>query len=140
MDDSDDNMLVIDEWHEDMEVSSTTPSKCDTPVRKIDDDITDTHENEADSSIVVAKIVDESPVVESMAKKSNTPITPSIKIKESVREIRKSKDERRKSMIHNSCDKKRTAQRRQYSIHVTNRISKENLLNVSILNWDNLVI
>lgn len=122
----DDNYMVTDEWCEEMEVSSTTPSKVDATVRNDDEIMSITHENEADSSMSSTLPADESTAID-LSPKISTPLP---KNKEKNREKRKSKDEKRKSSVTNS-EKKRNPSKKAHSIRLTDAILKEKILNVS---------
>lgn len=126
--DSDDNMLVIDEWHEgmsdneEMEVSSTTPSKSVSPVRRNDEIISNARENEADSS---------ENGIPSTKKKTSS----STKNKDSGKKSpwKKSRDERRKlSTTTPNSEKRRSISKKSHSIRLTDAVIKGKMLNVSV--------
>lgn len=118
--DSDDNMLVIDEWHEDMEVSSTTPSKSLSPVHRNDEIVSDARENEAESSVTGAAV-------------TNKKTSPSTKNKdpEKMSSWRKSKERKLSSTTPNS-EKRRSVSKKAHSIRLTDAIIKGKMLNVSV--------
>lgn len=122
----DDNYMVTDEWNEDMEVSSTTPSKTVSPARRSDEDIENAQENEADSSMSLTLPTTEDASANDPFPKTSTPMP---KQKER-HEKRKSKGERQKLLLTNN-EKKRISNKKAHSIRLTEDALKKNILNVS---------
>lgn len=112
--DSDDNCLVIDESAMDMEVSSTTQSRAETPVNEIEinKDMLQ-HENEAYSS-----------------QRSDDSGTP--KQKERNNDKIKSKDDKNKSITPNKEKKRTSMSKRAHYIRLTPTVFREKTLNVSL--------
>lgn len=110
--DSDDNCLVIDESTMDMEVTSTTQSRTETPNSDIDmTKEMNQHENETYS---MQKALDD-----------GTP-----RLKDRYGDKTKSKDDRRKSITSHK-EKKRSWSKRAAIIRLTPAVFREKTLNVS---------
>lgn len=102
--DSDDNCLIIDESM-DMEVTSTTQSRAETPINGIESD------------------------VNSSLKSTDDRTTP--KQKERSGDRHKSKDDKYKSTTTPSKDRKRILSKRAHAIRLTPAVLQEKILNVS---------
>lgn len=110
--DSDDNCLVIDESPMDMEVTSTTQSRAETPVIEIETNKEmNQHENEAYSS------------------QRSDECTP--KQKERGGDKIKSKDDKNKSITPNKEKKRTNMSKRAHYIRLTPTVFREKTLNVS---------
>lgn len=110
--DSDDNCLVIDESPMDMEVTSTTQSRAETPVNGIEtNNVMNQHENEVNSS---------------QRSDDGTP-----KQKERGSDKTKSKDDKNKSLTPNKEKKRTNMSKRAHFIRLTPTVFREKTLNVS---------
>lgn len=111
--DSDDNCLIIDEGM-DMEVTSTTESRAETPINGMEMG-KDTNPHDGDVNILL--------------KSTDGHTTP--KQKERSGDRRKSKDDKYKSTPTPSKDRKRSLSKRAHTIRLTPAVLQEKILNVS---------